>query len=214
MTGAERVVSAAPVRAQHIRPESTTLRLAVLVALAAAVVLALACSLGMSLPISTPPNAIALGALAERGHHISFASWMVMAVPLMLVILLGAWLLLIALFIPAGLGIELDMRATWHTDRRAATLYPLARCGLAALRNSEAAEGFKGRAVFLLHYQHIAFRQAVGNNAVQLHVCPSLAAWIVGKAFRHQRHFGVFRRRLGVIQAEGVGITLGFQLAQ
>ncbi len=39
MTGAERVVSAAPVRAQHIRHESTTLRLAVLVALAAAVVL-------------------------------------------------------------------------------------------------------------------------------------------------------------------------------
>ena len=39
MTGAERVVSAAPVRAQVIRHESTTLRLAVLVALAAAVVL-------------------------------------------------------------------------------------------------------------------------------------------------------------------------------
>lgn len=39
MTGAERVVSATPVRAQHIRHESTTLRLAVLVALAAAVVL-------------------------------------------------------------------------------------------------------------------------------------------------------------------------------
>ena len=49
-----------------------------------------------------------------------------MAVPLMLIILLGAWLLLIALFIPAGLGIELDMRATWHTDRRAVTFYAIA----------------------------------------------------------------------------------------
>ena len=39
MTGAERVVSATPVRVQVIRHESTTLRLAVLVALAAAVVL-------------------------------------------------------------------------------------------------------------------------------------------------------------------------------
>ena len=39
MTGAERVVSATPARAQHIRHESMTLRLAVLVALAAAVVL-------------------------------------------------------------------------------------------------------------------------------------------------------------------------------
>ena len=81
---------------------------------------------GIGTPVGTPPNAIALGALAERGHHISFASWMVMAVPLMLVILLGAWLLLIALFIPAGLGIELDMRATWHTDRRAVTFYVIA----------------------------------------------------------------------------------------
>jgi len=81
---------------------------------------------GIGTPVGTPPNAIALGALAERGHHISFASWMVMAVPLMLVILLGAWLLLIVLFIPAGLGIELDMRATWHTDRRAVTFYVIA----------------------------------------------------------------------------------------
>ena len=39
MTGAERVVSATPVRAQHIRHESTTLRLAILATLAAAVVL-------------------------------------------------------------------------------------------------------------------------------------------------------------------------------
>ena len=39
MTGAERVVSATPARAQVIRHESMTLRLAVLVTLAAAVAL-------------------------------------------------------------------------------------------------------------------------------------------------------------------------------
>lgn len=87
---------------------------------------------GIGTPVGTPPNAIALGALAEKGYHISFASWMVMAVPLMLVILLGAWLLLIALFIPKGLGIELDMKATWHTDRKAVTFYVIAAATILA----------------------------------------------------------------------------------
>jgi sodium-dependent dicarboxylate transporter 2/3/5 len=44
---------------------------------------------GMGTPVGTPPNAIALGALAARGLSISFVEWMVIAVPLMLVILLG-----------------------------------------------------------------------------------------------------------------------------
>nr|WP_243106830.1 DASS family sodium-coupled anion symporter [Actinomyces lilanjuaniae] len=81
---------------------------------------------GIGTPVGTPPNAIALGALAEAGYHISFAQWMLMAVPLMLVILLAAWLLLIILFIPRGLGIDLDMTASWDTDRKAVIFYAIA----------------------------------------------------------------------------------------
>lgn len=81
---------------------------------------------GIGTPVGTPPNAIALGALAEAGHHVSFADWMVMAVPLMLLILLGSWALLCVMFIPGGLAVELDMRASWDTDRNAVTFYVIA----------------------------------------------------------------------------------------
>lgn len=87
---------------------------------------------GIGTPVGTPPNAIALGALGERGYHISFAGWMAMAVPLMVVILLGAWLLLVAVFIPAGLGVDLEMTASWDTDRRALTFYVIAAATIVA----------------------------------------------------------------------------------
>ncbi|MDO4900985.1 DASS family sodium-coupled anion symporter [Actinomyces sp.] len=81
---------------------------------------------GMGTPVGTPPNAIALGALTEAGHAISFLDWMLMSIPLMLVILVGAWLLICVVFLPGGLAIELDMRAEWYTDRRAVMFYVIA----------------------------------------------------------------------------------------
>lgn len=81
---------------------------------------------GIGTPVGTPPNAIALGALAEAGYTISFAAWMLMAIPLMLVLLVGSWLLLVAMFIPAGLGVELDMKARWHTEGKAVAFYVIA----------------------------------------------------------------------------------------
>ncbi|MBE6474640.1 MAG: DASS family sodium-coupled anion symporter [Actinomyces succiniciruminis] len=81
---------------------------------------------GMGTPVGTPPNAIALGALAEAGHAVSFLDWMMMSIPLMLVILLGAWLLICAVFLPGGLAVKLDMRAEWYTDRRAVMFYVIA----------------------------------------------------------------------------------------
>jgi solute carrier family 13 (sodium-dependent dicarboxylate transporter), member 2/3/5 len=56
---------------------------------------------GIATPIGTPPNAIAIGQLADQGIHISFISWMVAAFPLMLVLLLISFGLLL-LFFPLG----------------------------------------------------------------------------------------------------------------
>jgi sodium-dependent dicarboxylate transporter 2/3/5 len=53
---------------------------------------------GIATPIGTPPNAIALGNLAERGIHLDFFHWMLMAVPLMLVLLAVAYVFLLLLF--------------------------------------------------------------------------------------------------------------------
>jgi solute carrier family 13 (sodium-dependent dicarboxylate transporter), member 2/3/5 len=66
---------------------------------------------GIGTPVGTPPNAIALGQLSTQGISISFLDWMLLAVPLMLVLLIGAWWMLTRRFIPADTKIEIDMSA-------------------------------------------------------------------------------------------------------
>lgn len=53
---------------------------------------------GIGTPIGTPPNGIALGALKDAGFNIGFLDWMIMMVPLMLLILVIAWILLLNLY--------------------------------------------------------------------------------------------------------------------
>ncbi|NGX53616.1 MAG: Sodium-dependent dicarboxylate transporter SdcS [Chlamydiae bacterium] len=55
---------------------------------------------GIATPIGTPPNAIAVGILADHGINLSFLGWMVMAVPLSLFIMILAALALILFFPP------------------------------------------------------------------------------------------------------------------
>lgn len=49
---------------------------------------------GMGTPIGSPPNAVAIGFLRAEGVEISFLGWMILAVPLVLLVLLIAWLML------------------------------------------------------------------------------------------------------------------------
>ena len=49
---------------------------------------------GMGTPIGTPPNAIAIAAMAKVGLRVSFLTWMLMMIPFMLVLLMFAWMLL------------------------------------------------------------------------------------------------------------------------
>lgn len=80
---------------------------------------------GMGTPVGTPPNAIAVGALAARGVDISFVKWMILAVPLMLVILLLAWLW-IAHAIPRGTPVSFELEANWSKERDARMFYVVA----------------------------------------------------------------------------------------
>ena len=81
---------------------------------------------GIGTPVGTPPNAIALGALLDAGIKVSFLDWMVMALPLVVVVLLGAWLLLAVLFVPRGLPVSLDMRSDFDRSPRARVFYVIA----------------------------------------------------------------------------------------
>ncbi|AZN30924.1 DASS family sodium-coupled anion symporter [Flaviflexus salsibiostraticola] len=78
---------------------------------------------GVGTPVGTPPNAIALGALEERGIHVSFVDWMIIAVPLMLVVLVASWLLLSALFLPKEGKIEVELGKNWDRSRNARLFY-------------------------------------------------------------------------------------------
>jgi solute carrier family 13 (sodium-dependent dicarboxylate transporter), member 2/3/5 len=49
---------------------------------------------GLGTPVSSPPNAVALGYLQKAGYSITFLEWMLVAVPLMAGLLAFTWLLL------------------------------------------------------------------------------------------------------------------------
>jgi sodium-dependent dicarboxylate transporter 2/3/5 len=69
---------------------------------------------GMGTPVGSPPNAIALGQLSAAGGNVSFLDWMMLAVPLMLVLLLGSWWLLTRRFIPADTPLDIEMTARFN----------------------------------------------------------------------------------------------------
>ena len=66
---------------------------------------------GMGTPIGTPPNAITLGALEEAGYGITFIGWMLRMVPLVIVLLLIAWVLLMKMYPFKAKSIELKIEA-------------------------------------------------------------------------------------------------------
>jgi len=81
---------------------------------------------GIITPIGTPPNAVALGALAEQGIRVSFASWMVIGAPLALVSLVFVTVVLLKMFPPKAKTIELKMTGRFDLSAKAVLLYVVA----------------------------------------------------------------------------------------
>ncbi len=77
---------------------------------------------GLGTPIGTPPNAIAIRYLTGD-MAITFAGWMVFAVPFVIVLLLFAWALLLFLFPPQTDSIEVKIKSKFLTHWRAVTMY-------------------------------------------------------------------------------------------
>ncbi len=78
---------------------------------------------GMGTPIGTPPNAIAIGALARAGINIDFLQWMLMTIPFVLVVLVAVWLIIGWLFRFRGKRIELNIDSKFNTSRSAIVFY-------------------------------------------------------------------------------------------
>jgi len=70
-----------------------------------------ACNLGgIGTPIGTPPNAIALTYLTKAGFNVTFFNWMLFTLPFLIIFLLFLWQMLIRLFPPGDLHLEVPER--------------------------------------------------------------------------------------------------------
>lgn len=81
---------------------------------------------GISTPVSSPPNAIALGALQNLGIHVTFVEWMVAALPLVVIMMAVVWAFIAFTFIPADLTLKIDTSAKFNTSKRAIAFYIVA----------------------------------------------------------------------------------------
>jgi len=64
---------------------------------------------GMSTPIASPPNAIAMSYITQAGLDLSFISWMAIAVPLVLLLLGVSWWWLLRAYPPVSLPWAIDL---------------------------------------------------------------------------------------------------------
>lgn len=81
---------------------------------------------GMGTPVGTPPNAIALGALAKEGINISFINWMIMVIPFMIIVLFFAWFILARFYSQNDSKIEIDISSKFNTTPKAILFYVVA----------------------------------------------------------------------------------------
>jgi sodium-dependent dicarboxylate transporter 2/3/5 len=78
---------------------------------------------GMATPIGTPPNAIVLSALSSQGIGIAFGTWMAIAVPLSLLMLLIAWGLMRVMYPPTVSKFKLELEGSFLTSPKAIMMY-------------------------------------------------------------------------------------------
>lgn len=86
---------------------------------------------GIATPIGTPPNAIALAALRGQGIDIAFSTWMLLAVPLVVIMLILAWRILLFLFPPATDEFKINLDA--KVDKSPAAIIAYIIFGLTVL---------------------------------------------------------------------------------
>ena len=78
---------------------------------------------GIATPIGTPPNAVALAALARQGTVVPFSTWMLMATPLVVVTMLLTWWGMCRMFKPQIERFELTINTTFDRSPKAIGCY-------------------------------------------------------------------------------------------
>ncbi len=131
---------------------------------------------GMGTPVGTPPNAIALGALASHGIQISFLKWMMLAVPLMLIVLAIGWFVIVTFFIPKGTNLELALRSNFDRSAPARIYYVVAGLTV-ALWMTEPLHGINSNVVGFIPVAILLATQVMTGDDLKMLQWPVL--WLV-----------------------------------
>ena len=131
---------------------------------------------GIGTPVGSPPNAIALGALSARGESISFVGWMLLAVPLAVLVLAGAWWFLTRRFVPQGTPLSLDLDARFDTSPAALVFYAVA-AGTILLWLSEPLHGIASTTVGFVPVVALLATQVMSGDDLRSIQWPVL--WLV-----------------------------------
>ena len=78
---------------------------------------------GIGTPVGTPPNAIAIGSLADAGIDVSFVRWMGLALPAVIVLLAIGWFLLVRFFPASTETLELNIEGSFDQSWLARIYY-------------------------------------------------------------------------------------------
>ncbi len=73
---------------------------------------------GMATPIGTPPNAIAIGLLANMGSQMTFIGWMYRGLPVAVILLFACWLILCRLFPPRVREVSIEFKPQGKIGRK------------------------------------------------------------------------------------------------
>jgi len=131
---------------------------------------------GIATPIGTPPNAIALAALTKAGVSVPFVTWVIMALPIVVVTLLFSWVVLLKLFPARTRALNLDLADEFDRSPRAIGLYVV--FGLTALLwFTENQHGISSNIVAFLPVVALPMFGIVGKK--EIHALPWDVFWLM-----------------------------------
>jgi len=80
---------------------------------------------GIGTPIGTPPNAVGMKYLVDGAGQplVTFAGWMMFAVPFVIVLLVLAWVLLLVFFKPRSPNLKVEFKGRWLRSPQAWIVY-------------------------------------------------------------------------------------------
>ena len=78
---------------------------------------------GIATPVGTPPNAVVLAALSKQGISIPFGTWVILALPYVIMMVLFAWWLLMKIYPAKSNRFELSMKSSFDKSKKAIRLY-------------------------------------------------------------------------------------------